>query len=96
MGKIAEALSDKVYVTSDNPRTEDPKKIIESIVAGLNAPAKAVSEPDRRLAIKRAVQESKSNAMILIAGKGHETYQIIGDQVLQFDDREVVREYLNS
>jgi UDP-N-acetylmuramoyl-L-alanyl-D-glutamate--2,6-diaminopimelate ligase len=96
MGKIAESLSDKVFVTSDNPRTEDPKKIIEGIVAGLQAPAKAVLEPDRRLAIKRAVQESKSGAMILIAGKGHETYQIIGDQVLQFDDREVVREYLNS
>jgi UDP-N-acetylmuramoyl-L-alanyl-D-glutamate--2,6-diaminopimelate ligase len=96
MGKIAETLSDKVYITSDNPRTEDPKKIIEDIVAGLLAPAKAVSEPDRKLAIKRAVQESKSNAMILIAGKGHETYQIIGNQVLPFDDREVVREYLNS
>lgn len=96
MGKIAETLADKVYVTSDNPRTEVPKKIIEDIVAGFSEPGKAVSEPDRRLAIKLAVQESKSNAMILIAGKGHETYQIIGDSVLPFDDRAVAREYLNS
>ena len=96
MGKIAQDHSDKVYVTSDNPRTEEPKKIIEDIIAGLDSSKNAVSEPDRRLAIKRAVQESKSNAMILIAGKGHETYQIIGDKVLPFDDREVAREYLNS
>jgi UDP-N-acetylmuramoyl-L-alanyl-D-glutamate--2,6-diaminopimelate ligase len=96
MGKIAESLSDKVYITSDNPRTEEPKKIFENIISGLDSPESVILEPDRRQAIKRAVQESKSNAIILIAGKGHETYQIIGDKVLPFDDRDVAREYLNS
>ncbi len=98
MGKIAQTYADKIYVTSDNPRTEDPKKIIENIIAGIEPSQKSttVAEPDRKLAIKRAVQECRSNAMILIAGKGHEAYQIIGDQVLPFDDRDVVREYLNA
>jgi UDP-N-acetylmuramoyl-L-alanyl-D-glutamate--2,6-diaminopimelate ligase len=97
MGQIAQKFADKVYVTSDNPRTENPQKIISDITNGLDKSSKQklVEEPDRNLAIKRAVQESKSNAMILIAGKGHESYQIIGDKVLNFDDREVARMYLN-
>jgi len=98
MGHIAKKYADKVYVTSDNPRRENPEDIINDIKRGIDNPNQdqVIFEIDRNLAIKRAVNESQSNAMILIAGKGHETYQIIGDEVLDFDDREVARKYLNS
>lgn len=95
MGAIATRLADKVYVTSDNPRTEDPTKIIRQIMDGTGGGA-AVALVDRRDAIRTAIQDADSGDIILIAGKGHETYQIIGDQVLPFDDRDVAREFLNT
>jgi len=96
MGSIAAELADRVIVTSDNPRTEDPDSIIENILAGITpTPAAAVEvEPDRRRAIHRAVQTARDGDLVVIAGKGHEDYQIIGVTKIHLDDRELVREAL--
>lgn len=98
MASIACALSDKVILTSDNPRTEDPEKIIKDMEAGVE-PAdfkKTLSITNRRDAIKTAVSISKENDVILIAGKGHETYQIIGTEVHDFNDMEILKEYFKQ
>jgi UDP-N-acetylmuramoyl-L-alanyl-D-glutamate--2,6-diaminopimelate ligase len=87
MGEIAARLADQVIVTSDNPRSEDPRAIIDEIVKGIDGkPHVAIA--DRREAIARAIAEAGQDEVIVIAGKGHETYQVAGDQVLHFDDRE--------
>lgn len=91
MAKVAEKYSDHVIVTSDNPRTEDPKTIIEEIVKGFETNKYEVEE-DRALAIKKAVKMANKSDIILIAGKGHETYQILGKEKIHFDDREIARE----
>ena len=100
MGEIAARLCDRVWVTSDNPRSERPESIIDEIVVGIRgtgAPAERyVSEPDRRTAIAGALQWARSGDTVVIAGKGHETYQIVGTQTLPFDDREAAREALNA
>ncbi len=93
MGEIAGRFSDVVIVTSDNPRKEDPLKIISEIEVGLKDKNYEVI-PDRREAIKRAVSIAKKDDVIIIAGKGHETYQIVGPDKFHFDDREVAREAL--
>jgi UDP-N-acetylmuramoyl-L-alanyl-D-glutamate--2,6-diaminopimelate ligase len=85
MGEIAARMADRVVVTSDNPRGEDPKKIIEQIVA--DAPGAEVIE-NRREAIAHAIDAAAPTDVVVIAGKGHETYQVIGDRVVHFDDRE--------
>jgi UDP-N-acetylmuramoyl-L-alanyl-D-glutamate--2,6-diaminopimelate ligase len=92
MGAVAARLSDLVVLTSDNPRSEDPDRIIEAIARGL-APAATpfLTLPDRRLAIERAVREAEPGDLVLIVGKGHEKYQLIGDRTLPFDDVEVAR-----
>jgi len=87
MGEIAARLADEVIVTSDNPRSEEPKAIIDDITKGM-AGARYRAIVDRREAIARAIDEASDDAIIVIAGKGHETYQVAGDQVLHFDDRE--------
>jgi UDP-N-acetylmuramoyl-L-alanyl-D-glutamate--2,6-diaminopimelate ligase len=92
MGRIAGELADLVLVTSDNPRSEDPRAIIEEIVAG--ATAELEIEPDRREAIARAVEEARPGDVVLIAGKGHEQGQQFRDRTVPFDDREVAREAL--
>ncbi len=94
MGSVAEALSDYVIVTSDNPRTEDPLQIIKQILVGIKNPKHILVEPDRAEAIKKALRAAKPGDIVLIAGKGHETYQIFSDATLPFDDREIVREHL--
>ncbi len=97
MGEVAGNYSDLVIVTSDNPRTENPLKIIEQIEVGLkktNCPYLAIS--DRREAIRVAISKAKPNDVVLIAGKGHETYQIIGNNKFHFDDREIAQEALNN
>ncbi len=96
MGAIAAKYSDRVFVTSDNPRSEDPEAIIADIREGLDAKMKARSVfiTDRREAIRTAVMTAQEGAVILVAGKGHEDYQIIGGTKYHFDDREVVREIL--
>ncbi len=92
MGEIAGRYSDFVVLTSDNPRTEDPLQIIEQIQIGLNQTNTAyVTIPDRREAIYQAISEAKTGDVVLIAGKGHENYQIVGDEKFHFDDREVAR-----
>lgn len=92
MGAIAENLADKVIVTSDNPRSEDPQQIITDILAGFKSTTNVVVEPDRELAIKEAYKLANANDVIIVAGKGHEDYQILADKTIHFDDREKVRE----
>jgi UDP-N-acetylmuramoyl-L-alanyl-D-glutamate--2,6-diaminopimelate ligase len=95
MGRIAATLSDLAIATSDNPRTEDPAAILTEIERGLTAgPAEWAVIPDRREAIRAAVRRAEAGDVVLIAGKGHETYQIIGTQALPFDDRAVARAIL--
>lgn len=87
MGHIASQGADLTIVTSDNPRSEDPDKIIENILDGITDRSGVVVEPDRQTAIATAVNAANDGDIVLIAGKGHETYQIIGDQRIDFDDR---------
>jgi UDP-N-acetylmuramoyl-L-alanyl-D-glutamate--2,6-diaminopimelate ligase len=87
MGKIAADLADEVIVTSDNPRGENPQAIINEITAGMQG--RTFQEiADRRAAIEYAIANAGSDDVVVIAGKGHETYQVVGDQVIHFDDRE--------
>lgn len=95
MGRIANELSDKIIITSDNPRTENPLLIIEDILKGVNG-NKHLVQPDREEAIKNAIQNSEDNAVILIAGKGHEDYQEINGVRTHFSDKEVAEKYLNQ
>lgn len=94
MGKIACDLSKKVFITSDNPRNENPMDIIKEIESGIEKPNYEIIE-DREEAIKRAISKSEPGAVILIAGKGHETYQEIKGVRRHFSDREVADKYLN-
>jgi UDP-N-acetylmuramoyl-L-alanyl-D-glutamate--2,6-diaminopimelate ligase len=106
MGAVAARLSDLVILTSDNPRTEDPARIVTEIKLGLaptpepGAPARAgtafLEIPDRRKAIERAFLTALPGDLVLVAGKGHEKYQVIGDRTLPFDDVEVARAALSQ
>ena len=92
MGKVAERLADVAIVTSDNPRTESPRRIIEDILEGMSNDALAYD--DRAEAIARAIADADADDTILIAGKGHEDYQVIGDRTLEFSDFGTASEYL--
>ena len=94
MAKIAEKLADRLVITSDNPRTEDPEAIIADIKAGLSSEsmAKSLFITNRREAIRTAILTAPEGATILLAGKGHEDYQIIGHEKRHFDEREIVEE----
>jgi len=94
MGSIAEQYADHVVVTADNPRTEDVMAICQHIVAGMQTAANCQIEPDRELAIKLALIEAQSGDMILVAGKGHEAYQIIGTQIRNYDERKYISSLL--
>jgi UDP-N-acetylmuramoyl-L-alanyl-D-glutamate--2,6-diaminopimelate ligase len=97
MGRIAYDLADVVVVTSDNPRTEDPEQILQDIVAGI--PATLGSDQvvcDRAIAIEAAIALARPGDGILIAGKGHEDYQILGTEKIHFDDREQARHFLEK
>ena len=97
MGAIAGSLADVAVVTSDNPRTEEPEAIIRDILPGLEGTAaEVVVEPDRRAAIRRALSLAKPGDTVVLAGKGHETYQEVGTQVLHLDEREEVAAYFAS
>jgi len=96
MGRIATALSDYTIVTSDNPRTEDPSHIITDIMAGIESARHYTTIVDRRRAIVEAISLAKPQDTVVIAGKGHEDYQIIGQTRLYFDDREVARQALGG
>ncbi len=102
MGAVAARLSDLVIVTSDNPRSEDPERIIEEIRRGIVVPADrtparghagtpSLAIVDRRAAIEQAIRDARRGDLVLIAGKGHEKYQVIGDKTLPFDDVEIAR-----
>ena len=95
MGNIASEKSDYVIFTSDNPRTEDPKKIMDDILAGVHTDNYEI-EPDRRKAIKRALDLINKDDVVLILGKGHEDYQILGHEKVHLDDSEEVKKYLDS
>lgn len=93
MGAIAEKLADKIVITSDNPRTEDPQTIITDIIAGLKSvnTESVIVEPDRGTAIGLLKTIANNNDVVIIAGKGHEDYQILKDKTIHFDDREEAR-----
>ncbi|MBR0063470.1 MAG: UDP-N-acetylmuramoyl-L-alanyl-D-glutamate--2,6-diaminopimelate ligase, partial [Oscillospiraceae bacterium] len=97
MGAIAAKLADLVVVTSDNPRTEEPMSIINAILEGMKGtktPVKVIE--NRREAIRAALKLAQPNDIVLLAGKGHEDYQIIGKEKNHFDEREVVRDILEG
>jgi len=96
MGRIAERLSDHVVITNDNPRTEDPKQIVDDILQGLLCPWSVEVEYDRESAIEYAINHSNENDLILFAGKGSEDYQIIGKERLPFSDKKVVMRVLET
>ena len=97
MGDIASQLSDVLIITSDNPRGENPTKIIDDILSGIKKSKKTVYiHENRRKAIEYALKIARKDDIILLAGKGHETYQIIGDEKLPMDERKIVREILGK
>src|SRR5574343_236372 len=98
MGKVAASMSDKVILTSDNPRNEDPKQIISEMMAGIDVvhQKKAISITDREEAIRAAVMMCQPKDIILIAGKGHETYQEIQGVKHPFDDRQILKQIFSS
>lgn len=96
MGEIAESRADEVWVTSDNPRSEDPQQIIASILAGIQRMRKVKVEPDRSSAIRQAVLSATEKDVVVIAGKGHENYQILADRTIPFDDKSEVLKALNA
>lgn len=91
MARVAEKYSDLCIVTSDNPRSEDPQKIIDDIIKGFES-THYIIEPDRKAAIELAIQKANPGDILLIAGKGHETYQIFAHKTIEFDDRKVAKE----
>jgi len=93
MGATAERLADRVIITSDNPRREDPQRIIDDIIEGMSR-SPDLSDPDRRRALRHAVATARRGDVVVIAGKGHERSQIVGNRRLAFDDRDVVSEEL--
>ncbi len=95
MGDIGTRLSDIAVITSDNPRTEDPQKIIDDIVSGIKEGNYEII-PDRREAIGYALSIAKKGDVVLLAGKGQETYQILGKEKIHFDEREIVRDFLEK
>ncbi len=96
MGRAAELLADDVVVTSDNPRNESAGKIIEDVIAGLEWPGRATIEPDRAVAIRRAIANCKPGDVVLVAGKGHETWQEIGGQKIPFSDENSILDALGD
>ncbi|HON56169.1 MAG TPA: UDP-N-acetylmuramoyl-L-alanyl-D-glutamate--2,6-diaminopimelate ligase, partial [bacterium] len=96
MGRIVVEKSDVAIITSDNPRKEEPRAIIDDILKGCAGAENYIVEVDRRKGISKALEIARAGDIILIAGKGHETYQIIGDKILNFDDRKVVKELLKK
>ncbi|MDU5915812.1 MAG: cyanophycin synthetase, partial [Negativicoccus succinicivorans] len=100
MGAVAAKLADSIVITSDNPRSENPEEIIREVYAGAQPNASATvtiaCETDRATAIYNIIAQAQSGDVVLIAGKGHETYQILNSGTIHFDDREVAREALRG
>ncbi|MGH9675601.1 MAG: glutamate ligase domain-containing protein, partial [Candidatus Acidiferrum sp.] len=97
MGEVTGRLSDLTILSSDNPRSEDPLKIISDIIVGLQKTAgKYLIEPDREKAIALAVEEARAGDIVLLAGKGHENCQMLATGIIPFDDREMARQALQQ
>jgi UDP-N-acetylmuramoyl-L-alanyl-D-glutamate--2,6-diaminopimelate ligase len=103
MGRTAARLSDVVIITSDNPRSEDPARIIHEVEVGVQegsalkkSKLQVITIPDRKAAIERALELARPGDAVIVAGKGHEEYQIIGDRILPFDDRQVGRDWIGK
>jgi UDP-N-acetylmuramoyl-L-alanyl-D-glutamate--2,6-diaminopimelate ligase len=98
MAAVVERLADVILVTSDNPRTEKPEAIIDDIMVGFRDPSseRLTVEPDRRKAIELAIKTARADDIVLLAGKGHETYQIIGDKKFDFSDKDIARQCLKE
>jgi len=97
MGDVSGRLSDLTILTNDNPRQEDPLKIISDVVVGLQKTSgKYIIEPDREKAIGVAIDEARAGDIVLLAGKGHETYQVLADRTIEWDDREVAKKVLRE
>ena len=97
MGEIAARLSDVAVVTSDNPRSEDPETIIEDITAGIGKhDSKVIVDSDRMSAIRKALEIAREGDVVVLAGKGQETYQILASGKIHFDEREAVADILSE
>ena len=98
MGFCASKYAQKIYLTSDNPRNEDPKIIMQEILSGIphNKLSRVTLEVNRSLAIQKAIAQLKEDEVLLVLGKGDETYQIIGDRTLHFDDSEEIKKALKA
>lgn len=96
MGKVAKTLSNLIIITSDNPRDEDPMDIIDDILQGIEDKNGVMVIPDREIAIQKAIDIAKEGDIVLIAGKGHENYQIVKGRVLNFDDMEIAKKYIKE
>jgi UDP-N-acetylmuramoyl-L-alanyl-D-glutamate--2,6-diaminopimelate ligase len=98
MGRVAAELADQVVVTSDNPRSEEPTAIIDDIIEGVGAEyrARVVTDPDRRSAIRTALESAHGGDVVVIAGKGHERTQEHVDRTVDFDDTDVAAETMES
>ncbi|MBT7099748.1 UDP-N-acetylmuramoyl-L-alanyl-D-glutamate--2,6-diaminopimelate ligase, partial [Candidatus Poribacteria bacterium] len=96
MGRIGATLSDVAIITSDNPRTEDPDAIIRDVEAGAPTESNARAIADRGEAIAAAVAEARAGDIVLIAGKGHEDYQILASRRIDFDDRQGLRDHIRA
>jgi len=96
MGRVASSLAKKIYITSDNPRSEDPDEIINDILEGIEDKSSVQVDANRRSAIEKALKERQGEEIVVILGKGDETFQIVYDQKFPFDDREVAREILQN
>ncbi|UDQ97221.1 UDP-N-acetylmuramoyl-L-alanyl-D-glutamate--2,6-diaminopimelate ligase [Lentisphaerota bacterium WC36G] len=96
MGKIANQYADKVFLTTDNPRSENPSDIINDIKEGIDTDCDLYEIENREAAIQAALNQAETGDIVLIAGKGHETYQIIGDEKIFFDDSKVVKKFIDA
>jgi UDP-N-acetylmuramoyl-L-alanyl-D-glutamate--2,6-diaminopimelate ligase len=96
MGEVAARLADRAYLTSDNPRSEDPQSIADDVLAGVPAGREPLVELDRRRAIRRALEDAAAGDVVVVAGKGHETGQTARGVTVPFDDRVVAREELEA
>jgi len=96
MGEIAARIADVTVVTSDNPRTENPTVIINDILMGVGSREAVIVEADRRRAIEIAIGIARKGDVVIIAGKGHEDYQVLGHERIHFDDREEARRALGK
>jgi UDP-N-acetylmuramoyl-L-alanyl-D-glutamate--2,6-diaminopimelate ligase len=96
MGKIASVMSDITIVTSDNPRNEDPQAIINEILAGVVSGSKVYTEINRRKAIAMGLNFARAGDVVLVAGKGHEDYQVVGNARTHFDDKEEIEKFIRN